>query len=68
MDTTLWIASCTKLMTTIAVMQCVERGLITLDEDISRVLPEWKDPEILVGFNDAGEPILKKAKNKLTLR
>jgi CubicO group peptidase (beta-lactamase class C family) len=26
-DTLMWVASCTKLMTTVAVMQCVEKGL-----------------------------------------
>ncbi|KAF3407121.1 Acyltransferase LovD [Talaromyces pinophilus] len=68
-DTTMWIASCTKLMTAIASMQCVERGLLNLDDDVSGILPEWKYPQILVGFEeDSGKPILKDAKNKLTLR
>lgn len=68
-DTTMWIASCTKLMTAIGSMQCVERGLLNLDEDVSSILPEWKNPQILVGFeDDSGKPILKDAKNKLTLR
>lgn len=30
-DSTYWIASCTKLMTTIAPLQCIERGLFSLD-------------------------------------
>jgi CubicO group peptidase (beta-lactamase class C family) len=56
-DTLMWVASCTKLMTTVAAMQCVEKGLFTLDENISRVLPEWKSPDILTGFDDkTGEP------------
>lgn len=68
-DTTMWIASCTKLMTAIASMQCVERGLLNLDDDVSSILPEWKNPQIFVGFeDDSGKPILKDAKNKLTLR
>lgn len=68
-DTTMWIASCTKLMTAIASMQCVERGLLNLDDDVSSILPEWENPQILVGFeDDSGKPILKDAKNKLTLR
>ena len=33
-DTVMWAASCTRLMTTVAAMQCVEKGLFTLDEDI----------------------------------
>lgn len=68
-DTTMWIASCTKLMTAIASLQCVERGLLNLDDDVSSILPEFKNPQILVGFeDDSGKPILKDAKNKLTLR
>lgn len=58
----------TKLMTTVAAMQCVERGLIGLDDDVSSVLHEWKDAEILEGFDESGKPILHKAKNKITLR
>jgi CubicO group peptidase (beta-lactamase class C family) len=51
-------------------MQCVERGLIKLDDDITTVLPEWKDAVILTGFdeNNDGKPILVKAKNPITLR
>ncbi|KAE8553928.1 hypothetical protein EYB25_002466 [Talaromyces marneffei] len=68
-DTTMWIASCTKLMTAISAMQCVERGLLKLDEDVSSILPEWKTPQILVGFeDDSGKPIFKDTKNKITLR
>jgi CubicO group peptidase (beta-lactamase class C family) len=68
-DTPMWVASCTKLMTTVAVMQCVEKGLFTLDEDISRILPEWKSPDILTGFEEkTGEPILRKAAKFITPR
>jgi CubicO group peptidase (beta-lactamase class C family) len=69
LDTTMWIASCTKLMTAIAVLQCVEKGLLHLDDDISTVLTEWKAPNIILAFDDAKtEPILEKAKGKITLR
>ncbi|OKL63686.1 hypothetical protein UA08_01032 [Talaromyces atroroseus] len=68
-DTTMWIASNTKLMTAISALQCVERGLLSLDDDVSNILEEWKAPEILVGFeDDTGKPIVQKAKNKITLR
>jgi CubicO group peptidase (beta-lactamase class C family) len=63
-----YIASMTKLMTTIAAMQTVERGLIALDDDVSNILHEWKDAEILDGFDESGKPILRKSKNKITLR
>jgi hypothetical protein len=68
-DSVFWIASCTKFMTTIAAMQCVERGQLRLDDDVSTILPELKDIDILTGFEeDTQKPILKKAENKITLR
>ncbi|KAL4993779.1 beta-lactamase/transpeptidase-like protein [Aspergillus recurvatus] len=63
-----WIASATKFITSIAVMQCVERGLLDLDADISAILPEWKDPKILTGFSEKNEPQFRPAMRPLTLR
>ncbi|KFZ11007.1 hypothetical protein V501_04948 [Pseudogymnoascus sp. VKM F-4519 (FW-2642)] len=68
LDGLCFIASMTKLMTSIAAMQAVERGLIGLDDDVSNVLHEWKDAQVLDGFDKSGEPMLHKAKNKITLR
>ncbi|KAF5332021.1 hypothetical protein D9758_014594 [Tetrapyrgos nigripes] len=67
-DNTFWIASCTKLLTAISALQYVERGSVDLDEDITRIIHEWKDLEVLEGFDDDGKPIVRKAKTKLTLR
>jgi CubicO group peptidase (beta-lactamase class C family) len=63
MDTTMWTASCTKLMTAISMMQCIEKGLLDLDADVSIILPEWKDARLLKGFEEGtGKPIIKKAR------
>lgn len=67
-DTVMWIASSTKLFTSISALQCVERGLLSLDAPISDVLPEWKSPQILTGLDDTGKAIFKQAENALTLR
>lgn len=68
-DATFGIASCTKLMTTVAALQCVERGLITLDEDVTRVLPELGKVDILTGLDQRTKrPIFVKRRNQLTLR
>lgn len=67
-DATFVLASCTKLLTTIAALQCVERGLLKLDDDVSPILHELKDIEIIHGFRPDGTAILRKAKNKITLR
>ena len=67
-DTTFYTASCTKLITTIAALQCVERGQLSLDQDITFILQEWKNPDVLIGFNETGQPTLKRAQNTITLR
>jgi len=71
-DTVCWMASCTKLMTTVAALQCVERRLLHLDTDITDVLPELKNIDILLKMVDDGsgseKPLLKKSEGKITLR
>lgn len=67
-DAIMIMASCTKLMTSIAALQLVEKGLIALDDDVSSHLPELGAQPILGGFDKDGKPILKPRKNKLTLR
>ena len=66
----MWVVSCTKLVTAVAALQCVERGLFSLENasDVDRLLPEWKDPEILTGWADDGKPILRPATEKITLK
>lgn len=42
-DTVFRIYSMTKPITSVALMQLVEEGLIALDDPVSRHIPEWKD-------------------------
>lgn len=56
------IYSMTKLVTSIAAMQCVENGLIGLDNDLSEIMPEMTNIPIL--YNGK----LIEPKNKITLR
>ncbi|OJD11556.1 hypothetical protein AJ78_07701 [Emergomyces pasteurianus Ep9510] len=66
-DTPMWVASCSKLIISIALMQCVDKGLIDLEESVDRVLPELSDPDVLDGFDEeTGEPIIRKANKKIT--
>ncbi|RFU29403.1 hypothetical protein B7463_g6936, partial [Scytalidium lignicola] len=67
-NTVLWMASVTKLMTSVAAMQCVERGLVSLDEDITTILPELKNAQILTGFDSHDKPILRPTTRKITLK
>lgn len=46
-DAVLKVASATKLITSIALLQCVDKGLIHLDEPLTKVLPEFDGKEIL---------------------
>ncbi|KAJ4353248.1 uncharacterized protein N0V89_004975 [Didymosphaeria variabile] len=47
LDTTYWAYSFTKLLTTIAALQCVERGQIGLDDPVGPILPELDEPRII---------------------
>ncbi|CZR50306.1 uncharacterized protein PAC_00178 [Phialocephala subalpina] len=42
-------------------IQCVEKGLLNLDEPIGNILPEYLEPKILRGYTAEDKPILKKA-------
>ncbi|KAH9216786.1 beta-lactamase/transpeptidase-like protein [Leptodontidium sp. 2 PMI_412] len=68
-DSTFYLASTSKLVTTIAALQSVERGHFRLDEDVTRILPEFKGIQILTGFDEeSGEPILVTSTRAITLR
>ena len=67
-DAVFWIASCTKLLTSIAALQCVEKGTLKLDDDVSGILHEFVGIEVLTGFDGAGRPVLRRAERRVTLR
>jgi CubicO group peptidase (beta-lactamase class C family) len=67
-DTVFWIASFTKALTTVAVLQLVEAGRLALDDAVGAWLPGLKAPRVLVGFEAAGAPILAQARAPITVR
>jgi CubicO group peptidase (beta-lactamase class C family) len=67
-DSVFWIASMTKAITSTAAMQLVEQGRLSLDGPIADVLPELAAPQVLEGFDAAGEPRLRAATRPITLR
>jgi methyl acetate hydrolase len=67
-DTVVWIASMTKAITAACAMQLVERGKLSLDADITGVLPELAHLQVLEGFDPDGAPRLRPAKRAITLR
>jgi len=62
------IASMTKLMTSIAALQLVERQLVRLDQDVSPLIPNLAAQEILTGWHTTGRYTTHKRKNAITLR
>lgn len=68
-DTVVWVASCTKLITSIAAMQLVEEGKISLDsgDEVEVLLPELKDKKVLEETAD-GKLEYHEKKRKITLR
>ena len=67
-DTVFWIASMTKAITSTAAMQLVEQGKLALDRPVADILPELAAPQVLEGFDPAGEPKLRPARRPITLR
>ncbi|KUJ18834.1 beta-lactamase [Mollisia scopiformis] len=71
-DTVFFLASTTKLVTAVAAMQCVERGLISLDDPVGKHLPEIDNAKVIEGWrqdeNGKEEPILRQATSQVTLR
>lgn len=68
LDDVLYLASATKLITTIAALQCVEDGLLTLTDDLSLIAPELGAKQVITGFSDDGEtPLLEPPARPVTL-
>ncbi|KAK5135071.1 hypothetical protein LTR08_005596 [Meristemomyces frigidus] len=65
LDSVFWIASCTKILATIACLQAVEQGKLKLDshEQVYELCPELKSVQVL---QDDGSLVDKK--NEITLR
>jgi CubicO group peptidase (beta-lactamase class C family) len=67
-DTVFRIASMVKLLTSVAAMQLVESGKLSLDEPASKVDPEFGSILVLTGFDAKGTPQLRPPLRPVTLR
>ncbi len=67
-DTVLWIASMTKAITSVAAVQCVERGLLDLDAPALNVVPAIGQLGVLTGFDASGKAVTRPPKRPITLR
>jgi CubicO group peptidase (beta-lactamase class C family) len=68
-DTLFRIASMTKPITSVALMQLVEQGKIALDDPAEKYLPGLKNPQVIESFNAAtGDYKLRPASKPATVR
>lgn len=69
LDTTFWVASFTKILTSVSCMQLVERGIFVLDDadQVESLCPELRDIKVLCK-NKAGSFDLVEKKRRITLR
>lgn len=70
LDSTFWIASCTKMICAVAVMQLVEAGRLSLDDanQLEQLLPELRKVNILTDVSKTGAASYREKKTKITLR
>ncbi|KAH6664619.1 beta-lactamase [Halenospora varia] len=67
-DDVLYLASATKLLATIAALQCVDDGLLSLTGDLSSIVPELTGKQVITGFSEDGEtPLLEPQARPITL-
>ena len=66
-DTMMRIASMTKIVTTTAALQLIERGALSLDAPVSEYRPEFADLSVLTGF-DGDTPRLRAPSVEATVR
>src|SRR5437773_4284152 len=67
-DTVFRIASMTKAISTVAAMQLVEQGKLSLEGPVPNIDPTLGSPTVLEGFDAAGAPKVRPAKGPITLR
>lgn len=67
LDSVMLMASCTKAVTGVAVMQMVEEGLVSLDDAAKKYVPEIDEIQVLDGFSPDGEPKLRPPATDITL-
>ncbi|NNV54978.1 serine hydrolase domain-containing protein [Limnovirga soli] len=63
------IASQTKLVATVGLLTLFEQGKFVLDDPISKYIPAFKNPKVLVNYNEAtGNYETRPAKSEITIR
>ncbi len=63
-----WAYSLTKLITTVVALQCVERGLVQLDDAVDSLLPELRNMQVIIASQEEVGFELVPAATKISLR
>jgi CubicO group peptidase (beta-lactamase class C family) len=67
-DTVFRVASMVKLITSVAALQLVEQNKLALDDQVPHIDPAIGSPQVLEGFDAKGLPLLRPARQPITLR
>ncbi|MCA8929741.1 MAG: beta-lactamase family protein [Alphaproteobacteria bacterium] len=67
-DTVFWLASMTKAITCVGMLQLIEQGKAAMDQPAAELLPALANPQLLTGFDADGQPQLRPAKRPITVR
>jgi CubicO group peptidase (beta-lactamase class C family) len=68
-DTIFNMASMTKPVTSVAIMMLVDERKLTLDDEVAKYLPKYKDPLVISRFNEAdGSYETRPARRPITIR
>jgi CubicO group peptidase (beta-lactamase class C family) len=68
-DTIFNMASMTKPVTSVAIMMLVDEGKLTLDDDVAKYLPKYKNPLVISQFNETDATYeTRPARRPITIR
>lgn len=67
-STIFFIASMTKAVTALAAMQLVDRGRLSLDDEVAKYVAYFEDIKVLDGFDSRGQPILREPSRRVTVK
>jgi CubicO group peptidase (beta-lactamase class C family) len=68
-DTIFNMASMTKPITSVGIMMLVDEGKLTLDDEVAKYLPKYKDPVVISRFNEADASYeTRPARRPITIR
>lgn len=67
-DTIFRVASMVKLITSVAALQLVEQGRLSVEAPVPAIDPAIAAPQVLRGFDAAGGPLLRAARRPISLR